>query len=277
MAGRKRRPRGEIHPLWRIFLFPLLFGYFRLLPFLDIETLEFVNHLPKASFLEYGRNYILLAACAVGFLLILFSSPRKRAMLGAGFLLFTLPVWGNPFITYAVGSASGAKAIGKLKDLSFPSILCAASGSLWALLMVRAQRKQEWQKAVLGIALLARIVYLTLVGAPKSYFWLDDARLIGVALLAGGCVDWTHCGPRLSSLAVPAVAGGWLLAGVYFQWISLNAALYAAIALSLVGVTALLCSKPVRRFYTGLVLAFFGVAAHAASVLVLIGAIPILS
>lgn len=274
MAGKKRRSRGEIHPLWRVFLFPLLFGYFKLLPFLDIETLEFVNHLPQASFLEYGRNYILLGACALGFLLILLSSPKKRTMLGAGFLLLTLPVWANPFITYSVGSASGAKAIGKLKDLSLPSLFCAASGALWALLMVRAPRKQEWQKVVLGIALILRAAFLTLADAPDSYFWLDDARLTGIALLTGTCVDWTHCGPRISSAAVPVIACGWLLAGVYFEWISLNAALYAAIALSLVGATALICSKPVRRFHTGLILAFFGIAAHAASALVWIGALP---
>ena len=78
----RKRARGEAPWIFRILLLPMLYGYLRLLSFLDYPSLDFVFQLPNAPFLTYGRNYLLLAACLLGFLLILFAAPGRRLPLG---------------------------------------------------------------------------------------------------------------------------------------------------------------------------------------------------
>ena len=68
----RKRARGEAPWIFRILLLPMLYGYLRLLSFLDYPSLDFVFQLPNAPFLTYGRNYLLLAACLLGFLLTWF-------------------------------------------------------------------------------------------------------------------------------------------------------------------------------------------------------------
>lgn len=263
--------KGSVSPLWRILLIPLAFGYFRLLSFLDIGTLEFLSRVNEASFLEYGRNYALLAACLAGFALLLFASPDRRGMLGAGLVLAVSPVWMNSFIaTYNIGAA-GAKAIGEIKIGGWTRLLSAASASLWGLLMVRGPKKREWEKAVWGIAFLFLIACRARAEDEGTFFWMYDAYTMGVSLILGGAADAIYNSPALPDALVPLTACAWVAAGLCFGVVTIEAALYGAILLSLVGATALLCLKPARKRYLGYIFSFVGVAANAASALFLRG------
>lgn len=264
--------KGGVSPLWRILLIPLVFGYFRLLSFLDIGTLEFLSRANEASFLEYGRNYALAAACLAGFALLLFATPDRRGMLAAGLVLAVSPVWMNSFIsTYNIGAA-GAKAIGEIKIGDWTRLLSAASASLWGLLMVRGPKKREWEKVIWGIAFLFLIARRAAAEDEGTFYWIYDAYTMGVSLLLGGAADAVFNFPVLPDALVPLTACAWVAAGLCFGVVTIETALYGAILLSLVGMTALLCLKPVRRRSIGFIFAFAGVAVNAASVLVLRGA-----
>lgn len=118
----RKRARGEAPWIFRILLLPMLYGYLRLLSFLDYPSLDFVFQLPNAPFLTYGRNYLLLAACLLGFLLILFAAPGRRLPLGAGLLLLTCPVWMRAFLQFHAvqGGARAALHGVELKKRAHP-------------------------------------------------------------------------------------------------------------------------------------------------------------
>ena len=263
--------KGRVFPAWRVLLIPLFLGYFRLLSFLDIGTMEFVLNIREASFLEYGRNYAMLAACVVGFALLLFASADRRGMLAAGLILAASPVWMNGFVAaYNIGSA-GAKAVGEIRIDRWTRLLGAVGSSLWGLMMVRGPKKREWEKAVIGAMLIALIAYRTAEEDADSVYWMYDAYTMGVSLCVGGAVDAVNSAPTIPDALVPLTACGWVAAGLCFGVVSMQTALYGAILVSLVGATALLCLKPVRRRYIGYIAAFAGIAASAASALVLRG------
>lgn len=241
-------------------------GYLWLLPNMSIDTLSFLRHLPSASFLEYGRNYLLLAACLCGMLMLLFGSPQHRAMLAAALVLTTAPVWLDTFINYHMGAA-GTQAIGEIALDKWPSILGTLSASFWGILMVRGPKKREWEKAVIGILMLSRVAFLTLRGEQIALSWADDAFVTAASLLIGAAADAVYNGPILPDLLVPLCACGWVGLSLIFPVLSLNAALYCGILASLVGATALICSKPLRRRLIGYIFAFAGIAASCASVL----------
>lgn len=235
--------------------------------------MEFLTNIKAASFLEYGRNYVMLASCLAGFALLLFASSDRRGALAAGFILITSPVWMNPFIqSYNIGAA-GAQAIGEISLNDWPRLLMSVSVSLWGLTMVRGPKKREWEKAVIGILLIAGIAYRTSRGDDGSLFWMYDAYTMGVTLLIGGAVDAAYSAPVLPDALTPLAACGWVAAGLCFGIVSVETALYGAILVSLIGATALLCMKPVRNLYIGYIFAFAGVAAGAASALMLRGAL----
>ena len=260
--------KGRVSPAWRALLIPLFLGYFRLLSFLDIGTMEFIRNIKEAPFLEYGRNYAMLAACVVGFALLLFASADRRGMLAAGLILAASPVWMNGFVvTYNIGSA-GAKAVGEIRIDGWARLLSAVCASLWGLLMVRGPKKREWEKAVMGALFVVLIAYRTATEDADSVFWMYDAYTMGVSLCVGGAVDAVNSAPTIPDALVPLTACGWVAAGLCFGVVSMEAALYGAILLSLVGATALLCRKPVRKRYIGYIAAFAGIAASAASALI---------
>ena len=190
----RKRARGEAPWIFRILLLPMLYGYLRLLSFLDYPSLDFVFQLPNAPFLTYGRNYLLLAACLLGFLLILFAAPGRRLPLGAGLLLLTCPVWMRAFLQFHAVQG-GARAVGEVV-LSRPlAIASAALPALWGLMMVRGPRRREWEKSLIAVALLARVGYVTFLGRASAEACIDDMLLTGVAILIGAAVDCVYTAP----------------------------------------------------------------------------------
>ena len=210
----RKRARGEAPWIFRILLLPMLYGYLRLLSFLDYPSLDFVFQLPNAPFLTYGRNYLLLAACLLGFLLILFAAPGRRLPLGAGLLLLTCPVWMRAFLQFHAVQG-GARAVGEVV-LSRPlAIASAALSALWGLMMVRGPRRREWEKSLMAL--------------------------------------------------------GWLFAAQVWRVLTLQYALLATIALSLVALILTLAAKPARRHAYGYAWALAAVTTTAAAILYLHG------
>lgn len=266
----RKRARGEAPWIFRILLLPMLYGYLRLLSFLDYPSLDFVFQLPNAPFLTYGRNYLLLAAYLLGFLLILFAAPGRRLPLGAGLLLLTCPVWMRAFLQFHAVQG-GARAVGEVV-LSRPlAIASAALPALWGLMMVRGPRRREWEKSLIAVALLARVGYVTFLGRASAEACIDDMLLTGVAILIGAAVDCVYTAPTAADLCVPALALGWLFAAQVWRVLTLQYALLATIALSLVALILTLAAKPARRHAYGYAWALAAVTTTAAAILYLHG------
>lgn len=266
----RKRARGEAPWIFRLLFLPMLYGYLRLLSFLDYNSLDFVFQLPNAPLLTYGRSYLLLAACVLGFLLVLFAAPGRRLPLGAGLLLLTCPVWMHGFLQFQAVQG-GARAVGEA-ELSRPiAIASAALPALWGLMMVRGPRRREWEKSLIAVALLARVGYVTLLGRASADACINDMLLTGVALLLGAAVDCVYNAPTAADLYVPALALGWLFAAQVWHVLGLSYALLATIALSLVALILLLAAKPGRRRAYGYIWALVAVCVGASAILYLHG------
>lgn len=268
----RKRARGDAPWIFRLLLLPMLYGYLRLLSFLDYPALDFVFQLPNAPFLTYGRNYLLLAACLLGFLLLLFAAPGRRLPLGAGLILITCPVWMHAFVSFHAVQG-GARAVGEVA-LSRPlAVASAALPALWGLMMVRGPRRREWEKSLIAVALLARVGYVTLLGRASAGACIDDMLLTGIALLIGAAVDCVYTAPVAADFFVPALALGWLFAAQVWRVLSLQYALIATIALSLIVLILVLTAKPARRRAYGYAWALAAVSVGAAAILYLHGTI----
>lgn len=128
----------------------------------------------------------------------------------------------------------GARAVGEVV-LSRPlAIASAALPALWGLMMVRGPRRREWEKSLIAVALLARVGYVTFLGRASAEACIDDMLLTGVAILIGAAVDCVYTAPTAADLCVPALALGWLFAAQVWRVLTLQYALLATIALSLV-------------------------------------------
>lgn len=245
--------------MWRLALAPLFIGYLSL-----FAEFRFALHIPNAPFVEYARNYLMLFACIAGFIMALFASPGRRALLGAGLILMLAPIW-LPFQT-RVGSL-GEIALAEIADARALSLISRASAALWGLMMVRGPRGRDWEKSLLALALIARAGAMV-VWRNEYLDWFDDTMLCSCAILAGALADCAYRGPCPPDLFVPLIAGGWLL--VCFMYPAFNIVyLVAAGAVSaLIGITALICMRPAKRMYAGYILALVGCLANCAAILI---------
>lgn len=262
----RRKTKGELSRIWRILLVPMLAGYVWLLAFMNMDALAFVKSAGSATMLEYGRNYVVLAACVLGFLMLVFGSAGRRLMLAAALALMTLPVWLDPFVSYSIGSV-GTKAIGEIAFDKWPSMLGTMSAAFWGVLMVRGPKKREWEKAVIGLIMLARVGLITLRGEEMALSWVYDAFVMGVSVLIGAAVDCVYSGPALPDLIVPLCACAWVVLSLIEGALDVTIALYGTIVIALVAATAFICMKPLRKRYLGYIFALAGVAASCASIL----------
>ena len=273
MARRRSRgqSRGGTHFLFRILLFPAAAAYYFLLSYLDIGTLKFAEAFRSASFSEYGLNYVVLALCCAGWIMLLFASPRRKVLASAAMILIGTPVWLHPYITSFRGSA-GTMAIGSISFEKWPYLAALAAMSLWGMPMVRG-RGAEYGKWALGLLLLARTGLMVFYGDVYRLFWFDDTYMLSVALLLGAVTDAVYCGPSLYDLFVPLTAWAWVILCLSLNWISLSVGLYLTIGLSLVGITALVCTHAFRRNYSGYILCFLACGLNTVSAMMANGII----
>ncbi len=246
-----KRSGGDINVLWRLLLIPAFLGY--------LYAFEFFKLIfeSSASFEQHAWDYLMLAACVAGFLCIMFASSNRKTVLAVGLILITIPIWLGMSAGVDVSSAKKINAA----DLDYAKIALCASAALWGLLPVRGKRAREWEKAPLAIALIIRAAAIALLDVSDD-FWLCDSIMFALSTLIGCAVDCAYRAPCLPDIAVPVITCGWLALAMCAVT-DVKYALYASIALSLVCVTALFRSKPVRKLYTGHMLTLAGMIANA--------------
>lgn len=253
------RVRGEVHPLWRLLLVPLFLGYLKL-----FDAFDFVFHITSVRFIDYAWNFVLLGVCFTGLVLLVLANPRRRLLAGIGMALVLSPL-------YLEGLQGGSQYfrtnITGMQITNIPldviSLAVFFSGSVWGLFMLRGPKKREWEKAVLFLFMIGRLAGLFVwpQAGEHGYFWYSDACLFAVSILVGAAADAVYRGLCLADVVTSLLCGGWLIAAEYFKNINLEIILYAAMALSIVYITVLMCSKPGKNMYLGFILSLLGMIA----------------
>ena len=253
------RVRGEVHFLWRLLLVPMFIGYLKL-----FEAFDFVFHLASVNFIDYVWNFVLLGICLAGLVLLIIANPRRRLPAGIGMALVLFPLYleGLQDGSYNFRTAASGVQITNI-PLNVISLFVFFSGSVWGLLMMRGPKKREWEKSVLFLFLVGRLAGLFVwpEAGKYGYFWFSDAKLFAVSILVGAAADAVYRGLCAADVVTVILCGGWLLAADFLKDINIEIILYAAMALSIVYATVLLCSKPAKNMYLGFILSLLGMVA----------------
>ena len=253
------RVRGEVHFLWRLLLVPLFLAYLKL-----FDVFDFVFHILSVRFIDYAWNFVLLAVCILGLVFLLFANPRRRFLAGAGMGLVLSPLYLESLQDGMLNFRTGAAGVQITNiPLNVISLLIFFSGCMWGLLMLRGPKKREWEKAVLFLFLIGRLAGLFVWpdAGKYGYFWYSDARLFAISILVGAAADAVYRGLCAADVVTALLCGGWLIAAEYLKDINIEIILYAAMALSIVYLTVLLCSKPAKNMYLGFILSLLGMVA----------------
>lgn len=253
------RVRGEVHFLWRLLLVPMFVGYLKL-----FEAFDFVFHISSVKFIDYVWNFVLLGVCFLGLALLIAANPRRRLLAGIGMALVLSPLYLEGLQDGMLNLRTSAAGVQITNiPLNVISLFVFFSGSVWGLLMMRGPKKREWEKAVLFLFLIGRLAALFVWpdAGKYGYFWFSDAKLFAVSILVGAAADAVYRGLCAADVVTAILCGGWLIAAEYLKEINIEIILYAAMALSIVYSTVLLCSKPAKNMYLGFILSLLGMVA----------------
>lgn len=254
------RVRGEVHFLWRLLLVPMFVGYLKL-----FDAFDFVFNIAHVKFIDYAWNFVLLGVCIAGVVLLIIANPRRRLPAGIGMALLLSPMYlesqqaGSQFFrTNALGMQ-----ITNI-PLNVISIAVFVSGAVWGLLMIRGPKKREWEKAVLALFLSGRLACLFMwpEASKYGYFWYNDAKIFALSILVGAAADAVYRGLCAADVVTLILCGGWLIAADYLKNVNLEVILYVCMALSIVYITVLMCSKPAKNMYLGFILSLLGMIAY---------------
>ncbi len=253
------RVRGEVHFLWRFLLAPLFVAYLKL-----FDAFDFVFHIASVRFIDYVWNFVLLGVCALGLALLICANPRRRLLAGIGMALVLSPLYLEGLQDGMLNLRSNAAGVQITNiPLNVISLFIFFSGALWGLLMMRGPKKREWEKAVLFLFLAGRLAGLFVWpdAGKYGYFWFSDARLFAISILVGAAADAVYRGLCAADVVTAVLCGGWLIAAEYLKDVNIEIILYASMALSIVYMTVLLCSKPAKNMYLGFILSLLGMVA----------------
>ncbi len=253
------RVRGEIHFLWRLLLLPMFVGYLKL-----FDAFDFVFRITEIQFVDYVWNFILLGVCFLGLVCLIAANPRRRLLVGIGIALVLSPLYLEGLQDGVLNLRTNAAGVQITNiPLNVISLFIFFSGCAWGLLMLRGPKKREWEKAVLFLFLIGRLVGLFVWkdAGEYGYFWFSDARIFAISILVGAAADAVYRGLCAADVVTVILCGGWLIAAEYLKNINLEIILYAAMALSIIYSTVLLCSKPAKNMYLGFILSLLGMVA----------------
>lgn len=253
------RVRGEVHFLWRFLLAPLFVAYLKL-----FDAFDFVFHIASVRFIDYVWNFVLLGVCTLGLALLICANPRRRLLAGIGMALVLSPLYLEGLQDGMLNLRSNAAGVQITNiPLNVISLFIFFSGALWGLLMMRGPKKREWEKAVLFLFLAGRLAGLFVWpdAGKYGYFWFSDARLFAISILVGAAADAVYRGLCAADVVTAVLCGGWLIAAEYLKDVNIEIILYASMALSIVYMTVLLCSKPAKNMYLGFILSLLGMVA----------------
>lgn len=253
------RVRGEVHFLWRLLLVPLFLAYLKL-----FDAFDFVFQIASVRFIDYVWNFVLLGVCFLGLVMLIAANPRRRLLAGIGMALVMSPL-------YLEGLQDGAynfrTSVTGVQITNIPlnviSLAVFFSGCVWGLLMMRGPKKREWEKSVLFLFLIGRLAGLFVWpdAGKYGYFWFSDAKLFAVSILVGAAADAVYRGLCAADVVTAILCGGWLIAANYLKDVNIEIILYAAMTLSVIYATVLLCSKPAKNMYLGFILSLLGMVA----------------
>ncbi|MBR3928614.1 MAG: hypothetical protein IKJ65_06380 [Clostridia bacterium] len=253
------RVRGEVHFAWRLVLLPLFLGYLKL-----FDAFDFVFQMASVRFIDYVWNFVLLGVCFLGLVLLIAANPRRRLLAGLGMALVLAPLYLESLQDGTLNFRTAASGVQITNiPLNMISMGVFFSASVWGLLMMRGPKKREWEKAVLFLFLIGRLAGLFVWpdAGKYGYFWFSDARLFAISILVGAAADAVYRGLCAADVVTAFLCGGWLVAAEILKEVNIEIILYAAMALSIVYATVLLCSKPAKNMYLGFILSLLGMVA----------------